>query len=62
MNQDILKGSWLQIKGDVKSFFGKLTDDDMLQIEGKVSQIKDATNDAKNAITGKIDYITSKLK
>lgn len=39
MNQDIVKGSWLQIKGDVKNFFGKLTDDDMLQIEGNRDKI-----------------------
>ena len=39
MNQDIVKGSWLQIKGDVKKFFGKLTDDDMLQVEGNRDKI-----------------------
>jgi len=34
MNSDILKGKWNQIKGDVKMSFGKLTDNDMLVIEG----------------------------
>ena len=34
MNSDILKGKWNELKGNVKSSFGKLTDDDMLTIEG----------------------------
>lgn len=34
MNSDILKGKWNQIKGDVKKSFGKLTDNDMMVIEG----------------------------
>ena len=34
MNNDIFQGKWSQVKGDVKKFFGKLTDDDMLQVEG----------------------------
>ena len=27
MNQDILKGKWTQVKGDVRNWWGKLTDD-----------------------------------
>lgn len=38
MNSDILKGKWNQIKGDVKKRFGKLTDDDMMQIEGDTNK------------------------
>jgi uncharacterized protein YjbJ (UPF0337 family) len=34
MNNDILQGKWHQIKGSVKSQWGKLTDDDVTQIEG----------------------------
>ena len=34
MNDDVLGGMWKQIKGSVKSAFGKLTDDDMTEIEG----------------------------
>jgi uncharacterized protein YjbJ (UPF0337 family) len=34
MNTDVAKGKWNQAKGDIKNFFGKLTDDDMLKIEG----------------------------
>ena len=35
MNEDILKGSWLEIKGRVKEKWGKLTDDELGEIEGK---------------------------
>jgi uncharacterized protein YjbJ (UPF0337 family) len=34
MNADILKGKWKEIKGEVKVKWGKLTDDDLTQIEG----------------------------
>jgi uncharacterized protein YjbJ (UPF0337 family) len=35
MNKDILKGKWLEIKGRVKEKWGKLTDNDLGEIEGK---------------------------
>jgi len=35
MNEDILKGKWLEIKGRVKEKWGKLTDNDLGEIEGK---------------------------
>ncbi len=38
MNMDILKGKWNQVKGDLKKSFGKLTDDDMLVIEGDMTK------------------------
>lgn len=34
MNKDILKGKWLQVKGDVRGWWGKLTDDDVDVIQG----------------------------
>jgi uncharacterized protein YjbJ (UPF0337 family) len=34
MNDDVFGGMWKQIKGSVKSAFGKLTDDDLTEIEG----------------------------
>ena len=35
MNQDILKGRWSQLKGELKTQWGKLTDNDITQIEGQ---------------------------
>ncbi|MGZ8162810.1 MAG: CsbD family protein [Methylobacter sp.] len=34
MNADEFKGKWLQLKGNVKSKWGELTDDDLAVIEG----------------------------
>ncbi len=34
MSQDMLKGAWKQMKGSVKKQWGKLTDDDLKEIDG----------------------------
>lgn len=33
-HQDIIKGKWRQLKGDVKAKWGRLTDDDLDVIDG----------------------------
>jgi uncharacterized protein YjbJ (UPF0337 family) len=35
MNEDILKGKWNEMKGEVKKKWGKLTDDDLMVIAGE---------------------------
>lgn len=35
MNQDQLEGKWKQMKGHAKEKWGKLTDDDLDEIQGK---------------------------
>jgi len=39
MNEDILKGKWRQLKGEVKSRWGKLTDDDVDRVEGDAEKL-----------------------
>ena len=34
MNDDILKGQWKQLQGQVRRQWGKLTDDDIAMIKG----------------------------
>jgi len=34
MNRDQFKGLWSQFKGELKTQWGKLTDDDLMKIEG----------------------------
>lgn len=34
MNEDILKGKWKQLRGEAKQFWGKLTNDDLDQLDG----------------------------
>jgi uncharacterized protein YjbJ (UPF0337 family) len=35
MNEDILKGQWKQIRGQIKEWWGVLTDDDLDKINGR---------------------------
>ena len=39
MNEDTLKGQWTQIKGRVREQWGKLTNDDLDQIQGRAEQL-----------------------
>ena len=39
MNEDILKGKWLEIKGGVKEKWGKLMNNDLGEIEGKCEKL-----------------------
>ena len=39
MNADVFKGKWMQIKGEVKSQWGKLTDDDLDRVEGDAEKL-----------------------
>ena len=39
MNSDTLKGQWLQLKGEVKRQWGKLTDDDITLVNGDMEKL-----------------------
>lgn len=39
MASDILKGMWMQLRGEVKKQWGKLTDDDLDVIEGESEKL-----------------------
>lgn len=39
MNADVLKGQWKQLKGEVKRQWGKLTDDEIDQLEGNAEKL-----------------------
>jgi uncharacterized protein YjbJ (UPF0337 family) len=39
MNEDILKGQWKQLRGQVKQWWGVLTDDDLDKINGRRDQL-----------------------
>jgi uncharacterized protein YjbJ (UPF0337 family) len=39
MNRDILAGKWLQVRGQVKQTWGKLTDNDLDRISGYYDEL-----------------------
>jgi uncharacterized protein YjbJ (UPF0337 family) len=39
MNADTLKGQWHQVKGEIKTQWGKLTDSDLDQIAGQSEKL-----------------------
>jgi uncharacterized protein YjbJ (UPF0337 family) len=39
MNRDILKGKWMQLRGEIKETWGELTDDEVDQIEGNYDKL-----------------------
>lgn len=39
MNSDEIQGNWKQLKGAAKQQWGKLTDDDLTQIEGNADRL-----------------------
>jgi len=61
-----LESKFDEIKGSVKEGLGKLTGDKSLEGEGLaeqvVSKVKEAAEDAKDAVEGVIDSVKDKLK
>jgi uncharacterized protein YjbJ (UPF0337 family) len=39
MNEDTLKGQWMQLKGKAREKWGKLTNDDLDLIQGRAQQL-----------------------
>ena len=39
MNRDTLKGQWKQVKGRAKETWGRLTDDELLRVEGNADRL-----------------------
>jgi uncharacterized protein YjbJ (UPF0337 family) len=39
INENTIKGKWLEIKGDVRKAWGKLTDDELEQTKGDMKSI-----------------------
>ncbi len=54
MNADQFKGKWIQFKGEVKQKWGKLTDDDLMQVEGNydkfIGKVQERYGDKKEDV------------
>jgi uncharacterized protein YjbJ (UPF0337 family) len=59
MNADVLKGQWHQLKGAVKSQWGKLTDDDLDKASGDseklIGQIQERYGYARDRAKREVD-------
>jgi uncharacterized protein YjbJ (UPF0337 family) len=65
-NWDKIAGQWKQFEGDVKNKWGKLTDDELLQINGQreflAGKIQEKYGIAKEDANKQIDEWAEKLK
>ena len=66
MNWDQVEGTWKQQKGKVMSKWGKLTDDELMQVNGNrevlAGKIQEKYGIAKEAANKQIDDWANKLK
>jgi uncharacterized protein YjbJ (UPF0337 family) len=73
LNTDILKGKWKEIKGEIRTHWGKLTDDEIEQTTGNLTTIsgiieqrygekKEEIQKKLNSIYGKFTAETESIK
>jgi len=55
MNWDQIEGKWKQLKGDVKSRWGKLTDDELDVIDGKREKLAGAIQEKYGKTREQVD-------
>jgi len=65
-NWDKVSGQWKQFAGDLKTKWGKLTDDELLEIDGKrevlAGKLQEEYGIAKDQANRQIDEWADKLK
>src|SRR6516164_1618096 len=63
VNAQVLQGQWNQVRGQLKKKWGQLTDDDLRFNHGNIDQlvgrIQHKTGEAREAIEGFLDELTS---
>jgi uncharacterized protein YjbJ (UPF0337 family) len=66
MNEDILKGKWEDIKGEIQNVWGKLTNDELESVKGNLSSIagliQQRYGEAKDVVSEKLNRILGKAK
>lgn len=66
MNWDRIKGNWNQFRGNVKTQFGKLTDDDLAQINGQqdvlLGRLQERYGYTKEVAQQKVDDFLKNIK
>lgn len=66
MNEDILKGKWKQLSGEIKQQWGKLTDDTLTQIDGSrekfVGKLQEAYGYTREQAEKAVDEYWAKIR
>jgi uncharacterized protein YjbJ (UPF0337 family) len=65
-NWEQIAGQWKQVKGEARKKWGKLTDDELMQVDGNrdilAGKIQEKYGIAKEDVTKQIDEWAAKLK
>jgi uncharacterized protein YjbJ (UPF0337 family) len=65
MNEDVIKGKWKEIKGEIKTLWGKVTDDELDKNTGNLESIagiiQQRYGNKKEEIQDKLQNIASKI-
>lgn len=61
MNRDTIKGDWQVAKGKIKAQFGKLTDDELTQVEGDYEQLCGKIQKAYGLTREQVEYDLARL-
>jgi len=70
MNEDILQGKWKQVRGEIQSLWGRLTNDDLDRIQGSSAKLAGklqerygySRQEAERAVADFLDGIQDKLE
>jgi uncharacterized protein YjbJ (UPF0337 family) len=66
MNEDIFKGKWKDIKGEIQNVWGKLTNDELESVKGNLSSItgliQQRYGEAKDVVSEKLNRILGNAK
>ncbi len=65
MNWDQVEGKWDQVRGNLRTKWGKLTDDDLEKSGGRkdriLGKLRERYGDTKEDLEAKLDALISKL-
>jgi len=57
MNQDQIKGKWNQLKGEIKKKWARMTDDDLLEVEGDMDKVSGRIQERSGPATGRKTFV-----
>lgn len=65
LNEDVLKGKWIEFRGGVRNLWGNITDEEIDQTKGSFSKLVDLIQqkhgESKDSISQKLDRLKDSL-